>query len=230
MQSPLLFRCHVLVLPQLSHSFTHSENQRVSEDAEMLSYWLSYTSSLSHLAFSEGEAKSIAIPRDSDPTSELRNLVMSRSVRERGIVSSFYLHKERRTLSRGDIKQALFEAIEKERGGPDNEAANLLLKLEAVMITILEHLASIAQRDLGSVLVPAIIEYRPFLSRRMSMVRREREKERKLRPTANRSDESPSSPTTSPDVVVDMLKSYLATFQRKKYVLFIAFAMECYLS
>lgn len=192
--------------------------QREAEDAEMQSFWLSYVATLSHMAHGQGDIESKPGLPGRDVAKDLRNTVVTRSVKDRGIVSRFWVESERRNLSRDEVKRVLLEALEKEKANANgNELAPLmLLELEVVMLDTLVNLLDAAMALLAPVLVPAIMEYRPFLSRRKSMVRREREKDKRRRPAPQPDGGDEEGPKVSPEQVTHQLKAFLQIVQKKK--------------
>ncbi len=183
----------------------------------MQSFWLSYVATLSHMAHGQGDIESKPGLPGRDMAKDLRNTVVTRSVKDRGIVSRFWVESERRNLSRDEVKRVLLEALEKEKTNGGDSVPPMLLELEVVMLDTLANLLDAAMTLLEPVLVPAIMEYRPFLSRRKSMVRREREKDKRRRP-APQSDGDEEGPKVSPEQVTQQLKAFLQIVQKKKCV------------
>lgn len=184
----------------------------------MQSFWLSYVATLSHMAHGQGDIESKPGLPGRDMAKDLRNTVVTRSVKDRGIVSRFWVESERRNLSRDEVKRVLLEALEKEKTNGGDSVPLMLLELEVVMLDTLANLLDAAMTLLEPVLVPAIMEYRPFLSRRKSMVRREREKDKRRRPAPQSDGGDEEGPKVSPEQVTQQLKAFLQIVQKKKCV------------
>jgi hypothetical protein len=184
----------------------------------MQSFWLSYVATLSHMAHGQGDIESKPGLPGRDMAKDLRNTVVTRSIKDRGIVSRFWVESERRNLSRDEVKHVLLEALEKEKTNGGDSVPLMLLELEVVMLDTLANLLDAAMTLLEPVLVPAIMEYRPFLSRRKSMVRREREKDKRRRPAPQSDGGDEEGPKVSPEQVTQQLKAFLQIVQKKKYV------------
>jgi len=185
--------------------------QRDTGSIEMQSFWISSAASLSHSIFERSSIPISNKPTNKDPLLELRRRVLACSVKERGIVSRIWIDNEKRNISRDEVEEAFNEAIGKETASGD---ARVLLELEVLMLRALSNLLSAMMGRLAPTLVPAIIEYRPLLSRRSSMIRREREKEAKRR--RPHIPESADRSTATPGDVLQALKSFFQTLQQKR--------------
>src|SRR3989344_1152182 len=122
----------------------------------MQSFWLSYVATLSHMAHGQGAVESKPGLPGRDVAKDLRNTVVTRSVKDRGIVSRFWVESERRNLSRDEVKRVLLEALEKEKTNGGDTVPLMLLELEVVMLDTLANLLDAAMTLLEPVLVPAI--------------------------------------------------------------------------
>lgn len=169
------------------------------------------------MIFGKGEVEPKAGLKGRDAVKDLRNWVVTRSIKDRGIAARFWLDKEKRNMSRQETRHALQEAIEREERSTANVPFTLL-HLEVIMIDLMTNILELVKNNLSPLLVPAIVQFRPFLSRRDSMVRRERERDRKRRPSAASALDSESGRSVSPDEVIATLADFLKRLQTKKYL------------